>query len=546
MKRLLGIAAVLSVAALCFGAANAWAAEEPTIYYSVGRSKWYELPVSEFTGESSIAFRSGSKTAKVYMEDDKPELDILDKTQFMYMYAEAPDGADCDIYTTIDTSQSLEPWTSLVDGGEWAWSKESNYAKYPVKLTGNETKGDEPQNAVSIPLRLGRTDVYVVCKSGSDETVYKISVKGRWTAVANAAQMSETNSRFRVYAGDAAGYAILMNGASLANDNQTYLFTYSKWRRGNTPENWGGTTLWTGANFSKWLEGSSYVMMPGSGLAGNNSTFNNVSDKFFDLTFPTSYSWSSGNKKVSGSYGDDYIGEVVVLMANRADGESAYYQDPEWECVNAGITPMDGGAEFSPTSKPRNYNDYDDSAAGKYYGVAIQWDNNQASREESSAVNGALSGYKACEELKFAYRKKFKAGETVSIYSPANFDGADEKYGLVVPIIKYYLPEETADIKDVNAKWFESGDGIPAGGGVVVNVTTVLGNYTYGRKSTAVYALYDENGALSDVASKSQEASTTSDEFIFACGEGRAKFLNVLVTNADGKVILNKKAQINP
>ncbi len=546
MKRLLGVAAVLSLSALCFGAAHAFAAEEPTIYYSVDNSRWYELPVSEFTGETSVTFRSGAKDAKVYMKDEKAELNILDRAQFMYMYAEAPSGAECDIYTTIDVAQSLEPWSSLVDGGVWAFNKESNYAKYPVKLTSSDLKGDEPLHAVSIPLRLGRVEVYVVCKDGTDETVYKISAKGRWAAVANSPQISDTHERFRVYSGNAAGYAILMDGASLANDNQTYLFTYSKWRQGNTPVEWGEAALWTGANFSKWLEGSSYVMMPGSGLAGNYSTFNNVNDKFFDLTFPTNYSWSQDDKKISGGYGDGYIGEVVVLMANRADGESKYYTDPEWECVNAGITPMDGGTEFSPASKPRNYNDYDDSAEGKYYGVAIQWDNKQAAREESPAVGGSLSGYKACEELKFAYRRKFKAGETVSIYSPANFDSDDEKYGLVVPIIKYYMPEETADVKDISAKWFESGDGIPAGGGVVVNVTTLLENYTYGRKSTAVYALYDENGVLSDVAAKTQEASTTSDEFIFSCEEGRAKFLNVLVTNADGKVILNKKTQINP
>ena len=546
MKRLLGVAAVLSLSALCFCVAHALAAEEPTIYYSVDNSRWYELPASEFTGEASVSFRSGAKDAKVYMENGKSELDILDKTQFMYMYAEAPEGASCDIYTTIDVSQSLEPWSSLVDGGVWAFNKESNYAKYPVKLTGEAAKGDEPLHAVSIPLRLGRVEIYVVCKSDSGEEVYKISAKGRWTAVANAAQISEMHSRFRVYSGDAAGYAILMNGASLANDNQTYLFTYSKWRKGNTPEEWGEAALWTGANFSKWLEGSSYVMMPGSGLAGNYSTFNKPEDKFFDLTFPTSYSWSQDGKKLSGSYGDGYIGEVVVLMANRADGASKYYTDPEWECVNAGITPMDGNGEFSPTSHPRTYNDYDDSTEGKYYGVAIQWDNKQTAREESSAVSGSLSGYKQIEELKYAYRRKFRAGETVSIYSPANFDSDDEKYGLVVPVIKYYMPEETADVKDISAKWFESGDGIPAGGGVVVNVTTLLENYTYGRKSTAVYALYDENGVLSDVAAKTQEASTTSDEFIFSCGEGRAKFLNVLVTNADGKVILNKKTQINP
>ena len=546
MKRLLGVAAVLSISALCFGAAGALAAEEPTIYYSVDRSKWYELPVSEFTGETSVVFRSGSKDAKVYMDDGKAELDVLDRTQFVYMYAEAPTGADCDIYTTIDTNQSLEPWASLVDGGEWIWTKESNYAKYPVKLTGEAVKGNEPLNAVSIPLRLGRVEIFVVCKSDSEESVYKISAKGRWTAAANAAQMSDANSRFRVYAGDAAGYAMLMNGASLANDNQTYLFTYSKWRSGNTPSYWDEAGMWTGSNFSKWLEGSSYVMMPGSGLAGNNSTFNNTGDKFFDLTFPTSYSWASDGKKVSGSYGEGYIGEIVVLMANRADGESAYYQDPEWECVNAGITPMDGNSEFSPTSHPRTYNDYDDSAEGRYYGVAVQWDNKKSTREESPAVSGSLSGHKECVELKYAYRRKFKAGETISIYSPANFDGSNEKYGLIVPVIKYYMPEETADIKDVNAKWFEEGDGIPSGGGVVVNVTTLLQNYTYGRKSTAVYALYDENGALSDVATKTQEASTTSDEFIFACGEGKAKFLNVLITNADGKTILNKKAQINP
>ena len=546
MKRLSGALAVFSVAALCFGASAAMAAEEPTIYYSVDNSRWYELPVSEFTGSTSVAFRGGSKDAKVYIENGRQELNILEPTQFMYMYAEAPQGAQCNIYTTIDVNQSQEPWSSLVDGGVWAFNKESNYAKYPVRLTSGEVKGSESKNAAAIPLRLGRTDIYVVCSSDSGETVYKISAKGRWTAAANAAQISEMHSRFRVYSGDAAGYAILMNGASLANDNQTYLFTYSKWRRGNSPEEWGESALWTGANFSKWLEGSSYVMMPGSGLAGNYSTFNKPEDKFFDLTFPTSYSWSQDGKKISGSYGDGYIGEVVLLMANRADGASKYYTDPEWECVNAGITPMDGGGEFSPAGKPRNYNGYDDSKEGKYYGVAIQWDNKQSAREESPAVGGSLSGYKAIEELKYAYRRKFRAGETVSIYSPANFDGDDERYGLVVPVIKYYLPEETADIKDIDAKWFSEGDGIPAGGGVVVNVTTLLNNYTYGRKSTAVYALYDESGALSDVAAKTHEALTTSDEFIFPCAKGKAKFLNVLITNADGNVILNKKTQIDP
>ena len=550
MKKFISAIAAVSLILAYFCTFGAVAAEEPTIYYSVDKSRWFELPMAYFTGEASVKFYSGQKNAKVYTEDGKSELNILDKVQFMYMYVEAPEGSTCDIYTTIDTSESQEPWSSLVDGGEWAWKSESKYAQYPVKLTSSKEKGDEPETAVAIPLRLGRVEIYIVCTVGSSETVYKVSAKGRWTAVANAPQISDTNGDFRVYTGSAAGYAILMNGASVANDNQTYLFTNSKYRLpgASSGSNWDEKEMWVGANFSKWLEGSSYVMMPGLGMAKNHQSFNDVSEKFFDLSFPTNYSWSSGDKSLSGVYGADYIGEIIMLMANRADGASVYYQDSAWECVNPGLTPADGASEFSPTSHPRNYNDYDDSDSGKYYGVAIKWNNKNGYRENSPAISESISSthYNDYEELKYAYRRKFKAGETVSIYSPGNIEGTDEKYGLIIPVIKYYIPDETVGIKDIEAKYFASGDGVPAGGGVAVKVTTLLDNFTHGRKITAIYALYDDDGALSGVETKSQEAKTTSDEFIFACDAGRAKFLNVTFICNGGLIIPPVKVQINP
>ena len=237
-------------------------------------------------------------------------------------------------------------------------------------------------------------------------------------------------------------------------------------------------------------------------------------------------------------------------MAYRANKNSAYYTDPGWECVNSGSTPMDGDSEFVPTSRPRNYNDYTDNVEGdsKYYGAAILWKNKNAYRESSPGISGTLSSdnYNECVELNYAYRHKFRAGDTISIYNPGNVADEDESYGLIIPIIKYYMPDTTANIKDVEAKYLASGDGVPEGGAVAVNVTTVLGNYVYGRKIMATYALYDENGALADVETKTQEATTTSDEFIFACGAGKAKFLNVIFANDEGKVIASQKAAINP
>lgn len=555
MKKIISAVAALSLILSCFCVIGVRAVEEPTIYYSVDKSKWYELPSSNFTGEADIAFADGTqKTAKVYMQNGRAALDLADKTQFIYLYAEAPDGAECDFYTTIDVSQNLDPWKNLVDGGEWAWNRESAYAKFPVKVSDSVNSGKGPLTAVSVPLRLGRVDIYLDCRESGASTLYKTSVNGVWTQAANSPQISNLHDDFRVYTGDAAGYPILMNGASVANDNQMYLFTYSKYRvpGASTGLNWDGKEIWTGANFSKWLEGSSYVMMPGLGIAKNHAHYNDKDVKFFDLSFEKTYSASSGDVTVDGGYSDGYIGEVVVLMPNRADKDSVYYKDPEWECVNSGTVPKVGDNDFSPASVARNFNNYTSGAAdderGKYYGAAIKWKNSGGYRESSPGVSGSLSSsnYDDIRDLKYAYRRKISAGDTVSIYSPANIDGDNESYGLIIPVIKYYMPDEKVDIKNVEAKYLESGDGVPTSGAVAVNVTTLLENYTYGRTVNATYALYDDNGILADVETKSQEASTTSDEFIFACAKDRAKFLNVVFTNDAGAVIATKTAPINP
>ena len=557
MKKIIGAVLILSLLLALPGSICVNAQEEPTIYYSVDKSKWYEIPSSDFIGNSTVDFAvGGEKNVKVYTKNGVTGIDISDKTQFVYLYAEAPEGASLEFYTTIDTKQSLEPWGDLVDGGVWAWEKESKYAKYPVRVSGGNQSGNGPLTAVSVPLRLGRVDVYAVCNQGGNESVYKVSMNGSWTAAANYPKISDINSGFRVYVGNAAGYAIPMSGASLANDNQTYLFTYSKYRVGNNPGNWGEQTMWVGSNFTKWLEGSSYVMMPGHGIAPCRETYNKVTTKFFDISVDKTYTWSSGDKKISGYYGDDYIGEVIILMPNRADKNSEYYTKEGWECVNSGNTPKAEGATFSPVNRPRNYNDFEDNVnpqgtgdnSSKYYGVAVEWNNKSGYRENFPGVDGELSteSYKKYVELNYAYRKRFCAGDIVSVYSPANIANNDEADALIVPIIKFYMPEETADIKDVEAKYLASGDGVPSGGAVAVNVTTLIGNYTYGRNVTATYSLYDENGAIPEVVPITTEAMTTSDEFIFPCAQGRAKYLHVIFKNDNDEIISERKQAIDP
>lgn len=532
MKKLLSSVIAASALLSCFGTMGVMASEEPTIYISTDKSKWEEISMSKFTGSAKVNFLTeGTKDSKVYANNGKVGLDITDSAQFVYMYAEVPEGASCDFYTTIDTSQDQEPWGSLVDGGVWALEKLGPIMAYPTKAG----KSGTPQEPIAVPLRLGRVDVIADYKEGGDEKVYKLSLNGRWTAIANNPTLSDKNSGFRVYAGDAAGYMVLMGGASLANDNQSFLYTYSKYRIGNSPANWDEKNVWVGANFSKWLEGSSYVIMPGEGLEKINSVYNDTEKKYFDLTTESSYSWMADDKsaKISGTIytdKDGYAGEVVMLMAYDA-GDDSVYKNPSsgWECVNDGTHAPD---KATILSKPRDYNDYTET---DYYGMAIQWKNGTKSlRAEDPGISGTLSSssYNNAVELKYAYRKKFKPGETVSVYSPGNIGGTSDGYGLSIPIIKYYQPEETAKVQDVEAMYVDEANG------VMVNATTVVENYSHSGQLKAIYALYDENGKLSGV---SKTATTTSDEFLFPCTKAEANnaSLKVFLTDESGNPIFS-------
>ena len=48
-------------------------------------------------------------------------------------------------------------------------------------------------------------------------------------------------------------------------------------------------------------------------------------------------------------------------------------------------------------------------------------------------------------KLTYAYRYKFKAGDVVPIWNPCNITDSEED-SMMVPIIKYYTPEETLDM----------------------------------------------------------------------------------------------------
>ena len=453
------------------------------IYVSSDGVDYEAVDMSKFTANDWIIKQNdGWTNGKWYAEsygntNNMVAYPIEGITQFAYVYADVPDGATLDMYTgfCMDSGITpLEPWREEPFNYVNEQIPARVHTALPVKTAAKGTRNDP----VKIPLRLGRPAIVFnyTPEEDAEKEIYGMRLLSGWATAAMNAELTNMHDIFKIwddYSGSEAGMPMLMNGASVGNDNQTVLDTYTYARPKNGRQKWSQDKLWVGAHFSKWLEGSSYVMMPIWGLSWvyneEQAVLTNPDTKFFDIQTQEDYSWTANYyEKYDTSWteeGEGYDGEVVVLMATPAAEGSKYLDSTSgWECVNNG-TAANGISTANATFSARDKNTYTNT---DYYATAIRWkasglysgtsgwsfsdmdsfmDTNNAYRAIKAGIRGSMEGaWDTATKLTYAYRYKFKAGEAIPIWNPCNITTDYEKDIMMVPIIKYYTPEETLDM----------------------------------------------------------------------------------------------------
>jgi len=515
-------------------------AKEFQIYVSSDGENYTKVDMTKFTATDWIVNKNDGFTYGKWYADSYGDISemvaypIKDKTQFVWMYADVPEGADLDIWTgfVMDGGISpLEPWREDPFENNNTYARWKLHQTLPVKVDNNI--GESKSNPLVVPLRMGRPGVVFNYKTDADANmeVYGMRLLSGWATAAMSASLENMHDIFYIWSRDGVdtiGMPVMVNGASAANDNQMLLDSYTYARPNGVKKEWNEKTLWVGAHLSKWLEGSSYVMMPIWGLTyapeKNAEIMADPETKFFDIKTQESYSWTQNysSKENAGwtEEGAGYDGEVVVLMAEPA-AEGSKYLDPSsgWECVNNG-TAANGISTKNADFSARDKNSYTNT---DYYATAIQWkassiingkssnsitslsvleESDNAHRTMTAGIHGSMDGaWNKTSKLTYAYRYKFKAGDSVPIWNPCNITDS-EPDSMMVPIIKYYTPEETLDL------YVEDGDIVAKGG---------MKNTTEEEKSgVVIVAQFDDDGRLLKVettGNKSVEAGTDKLKF---------------------------------
>ncbi len=320
-------------------------ATDITLQYSVDDKNYHTIP----------GFKSSVTDYTVSLPDD---------TQFAYMKAILPDGTSVkynvqDIYRTDN---------GLLGGFQTNPFGSNSAVQYGLIRTADENK-------VPIKNEQGRC-IATYTDVGGVEKTFTINFTSKQPRLTSFTQ----NPAFTD------GTVSFISGGAIANDNGTLLDSTGDSAR-----------IYTMANASKKLEGSSMFVMPWQGMYSANSyAVTNPSGEFFSFTADT----------------DGTVNVILPAAAVTSD----YVNN--WTRVNNGIQ----AENVTMRTTARNYNDYTNV---DYFATAYKWicgnDTTNAYRTVSPGITEPLENnihITGEQKLTYAYRRTFKAGDTVKIYNP--------------------------------------------------------------------------------------------------------------------------------
>lgn len=399
-KIIASILAMVSFTALA--STSALAEDNVKIYYSVDNSTWECVSVSDF------------ESTRLHNRDvvacDTIDLGYADK---VYIASSDPD--------------NTKFYQMNVSNDDSTWGDMERHFFLPIVYDISGVGSFD--NAIAMPLRNGDLD----CVFKYNGTYYQIPFTANDSYSKKGISVTVKHSLINQRSG--VGRCRPLSGASVQNDNASFIDPFTPY---NDDTKWNKDDHWVAANFSKYLVDSAYVMMPVTGIAANNASFQDLNQSLISIS---ASKWEETDA-------NGYAGEVVVLLNHPVDAGSKYTPENGWECVNNGTIPQD----FILTSTACDWNDYSE----KYFAAAYNWktadykisqgqwieasedDSKAGYRAKMSHMSDGISGkVNGSANLCYAYRKQFKAGDSVDIYNPGGITSS-EASAIIIPIVKFY------------------------------------------------------------------------------------------------------------